>query len=91
MKTLLLMASTAIAATLFALMPAHAGEGRKELQLLQFTSASGISDAPCSCVVEMVETDPDLANELYSYATKDEFDTNASGALRELIGPCIEG
>lgn len=55
-----------------------------------YTEASGISDAPCACVVETAETDPALASELYSYATRDDYLAEASDELRALIGPCVE-
>lgn len=87
MKKLLLPGSIAIAAVLFVFAPAQASEGEAWCQ--EFTSASGISDAPCACVVEAVESDADLAAELYSYGTRDEYEANASSALRDLIGPCV--
>lgn len=56
----------------------------------KYTEASGVSDAPCACVVETVETEPALASELYSYATRDEYLAEASDELRALIGPCVD-
>ena len=89
MKKLHMSASIAIAAFVFVQAPAQASEGADWCQA--YTSASGISDEPCACVVETVETDPDLAAELYSYGTKDEYEEKASDALRALIAPCFKG
>lgn len=54
-----------------------------------FTEASGISDEPCACVVETAETDPALAKELYSYATRDEYIAEGSAELKALLEPCV--
>ncbi len=54
-----------------------------------FTEASGISDEPCACVVETVETDANLAEELYSFATRDEFVADGSSELKALLEPCV--
>ena len=54
-----------------------------------FTEASGISDEPCACVVETVETDPALAEELYSFANRDEYIADGSSELKALLEPCV--
>lgn len=54
-----------------------------------FTEASGISDEPCLCVVEAVESEPALAEELYSYGDRDEYVADGSDELKALLEPCV--
>lgn len=83
-KTIIIAAITLAAAA----TNAQAGEdGAAWCQ--SFTEASGISDEPCACVVEAAETDPALAEELYSYATRDEYVAEGSAELKELLKPCV--
>ncbi len=55
----------------------------------KFTENSGISDEPCACVVSTVQADSDLAQELYTYANRDEYVENGSAELKALLKPCV--
>ncbi len=47
-------------AAVSALVASHVSANDGEAWCQSFTAESGISDAPCSCVVEAVESEPDL-------------------------------
>ena len=79
--------SVVISACALIAMPASATDGAEWCQ--GFTQASGISDEPCPCVIEAVEADSELAAELYSFATKDEYDANASEELKSTLSACV--
>ncbi len=81
-----LISAAVIGSFVIGVAPAVAGDG--EAWCEAFTEASGISDEPCACVVETVETDPALAEELYAFANRDEFVANGSSELKALIEPC---
>lgn len=55
----------------------------------KYTQASGVSNEPCACVIETVETEPALADELYSYSDRDEYLASGSEALKTLLAPCV--
>ena len=55
-----------------------------------FTENSGISDEPCACVIETIEAQPSaLAEELYSYETRNEYLDNGSAELKEVLDKCV--